>query len=448
MSDQTFDGVQDGNGNLARQAIAAVSWMGMSGIATVLAGLIVVPVLARIYPPAAWGHFAVFQVGAGILALFLTARLELGLPLLPSASQAALHRFLALVVGGATVAFCGLFLLADHNGLLPAGALAIPLGAGLMAILSTLSLRLTAQARFGQLAILEGAAILTPMVFQVVLALGAMPTGSEDLQGLILGQIGGLVVVLAGGHIWVFAGRPKPEPPLPPILPILHRLRSYPRNSLPASIIVVGRERLLTLVAMAFLSPAAVGQIALAQRLAVAPAALVGNAVRPVVFGLAGRSGQIGTGKLALWYLIGVIPLLGAMSGAVSALSEPILRVILGPGWNVAAQAFSALVLVVPARAAAAGLSRLFDLSDRQKHAARLEFGFVLTLIVTLVLIGFTATAQLLWIGFSVVSAVYFLIFSTQALNSTNIPGYIPALATVATVMMGVLGYLIASTPF
>lgn len=434
-------------GDLVRQALGAVSLLGLSGAATLGLGLVALPVLARLYPPTAWGDFAIYQVAAGLLALVFTGRLELGLPLLTRAQQNVLQMFLFRAVFAYAFVLTGLLWLGLElvrpRETLCALLLPIPIGAALLAAISIRSLRLTARARFSRLAGLEAATIGLPLILQILFGAAGFTEKTIGISGLIGGQICGLLVVL------VVAGRIENDthgfrdPAQPRLFPILRQLRAYPQNSLPASLLTAGRERLLVLAAMLAFPPPIVGQIAMAQRLANIPATLVGNMVRPVIFGLGRAPGKHRPATLATLFALGGVPLLAIICGAVAALAVPIIDVLLGPDWQGAAQVLSFLVWVVPFRAAASGLSRLFDLAARQRLAAWLEAGFVGALSITLLSVAILApSAQNLALGVALVSAGYFQIYAALAMRSIGVKRSKIALAAILAMTGLVFGYV------
>lgn len=353
-----------------RQMLAGGSWMFLATAVASLAGLMLLPLLSRLIAPVIWGQFAVFQLAAGLLALLLTGRYELALPILEPRDRALLVQALArwLILAGATGTAGAVLILwlTEVPPALRVAAISLVPAAALSGLIAVTSARLTAAQEFRRLALVEVAAGTLPIAVQVATLLAGAPA---SLSALCMASILGQALALA------LAGRPLAPRMMGTVglRRVLRSQRVYPLAVMPTSMFALGRDRLLPLFAMAWLGSGPAGVAAMAQRLANAPAVIAATALRPVFYGTA--AGLEGQGRRDLAWRMAL--LLGCSAAFVAGLvlGAPGVWIgwLLGPDWEAADGILRILLVPLPLRVVAGVLIRSYDLSGAQRVAAQLE---------------------------------------------------------------------------
>lgn len=319
------------------------------------------PLLARLYSPQEIGTAAAVMAAAGVIAAVATFRLELMVPGAPDVEVKWLVRRAAalMVVVAAVLSPIAGFVL----GLSPLDTLLT----GLTAIgISFVALSLQVASRVQELRGVAAAKALQGIgqtVTQVCLAVPAGPIGMQAGVAVGLLAAGGVQAMSARSHVQALPTQ-KPNP---------LRVRAIARSALlltcaaACNAAVVAALPLLTQI---FFDERATGELAVAQRLALAPAGLVVAAVLPVVitqFGKQVRTDATASRTIVLRWLKRLIPLgLIATSALLAAPLLPLAE-LLGDEWKDVGGYVAAMAPQIGAQLIVGPLSQCLVIQERTR---------------------------------------------------------------------------------
>ena len=343
--------------------------------------LLLGPVVARLFTPAAMGVFTQFTTIAAALAVAASLRYEQALPLALDDSDAAALLALALrLVAGAVLVSVPLAWALHAAGWLPLPAL-LPLAMACSGLLQVLMLWANRAQRFGALAISRvaqyGGAALGQVLLGWLLWQGAA-AGREGAWALVLAPMAAQLLAMA----WLL--RPAPaggwRALLAPAAPALReRMGAMARQhkdfalvNTPHAFLGTLQDALAVALLVAWSGEAAAGFWGLALRYLKAPATLVGSAVSQALYPrLAAASADEAPRLVRQVMALLAVPALGLM--ALLLVAGPwLFERLFGAPWREAGELARALAPYIAAHFVAAPLAVVTMAWDAQRWAFRL----------------------------------------------------------------------------
>jgi O-antigen/teichoic acid export membrane protein len=409
-----------------RNQVLKVAGSGVGGQAITFLSL---PILSRLYTPEAFGGWALFVSAAIMLGTIATLRYELAV-VLPRRDGTA-----ASLVGAGFAASLVTALLA---------ALALPLIARWMIgpddartigpllwllpvfVLAAAAYQLglawcTRRDAFGVYSLGQFTLPAATALGQALAALAGFDTAGGLILGSVLGYVAGALL------LWSFSAAGDGAILLRGLAPAriganARRYYKYPAFMTPYTLLSAARDRAIYFLLGGYVGGRATGFYAMAQRFTNIPNSLVAGAIRPVFFQFAARR-----------ELAGMAPMVAAIMAALLVLAVPnlivflffagpILGLLFGQEW-VAAAPFASL-LAVPAVPLLLGnwMDRVFDISNRQGLAFRLEAIFSVVTLAAL-FTGFWVTGQAI-VAVAMQAAAMFIYFSVWNVIAFRIAGF------------------------
>lgn len=340
-------------------------------------GLIVTPIIARLYGPEAFGDFTLVQAVASVLVPIATLRLQFAL-LLPD-SEGEVKTLLKISLSAVTVlaVFLGAgatvvarlvdtdTVLATWEGGFWAGAMIW--ATGLFAVLSQVALR---DHNYSSVALRQ----VTQHGSTGVIQIGWGLAMNNTYVGLTLGRMLGLVLscipLLKGVRsYWAASGGSSTTL-------VLRRYWRYPAILMPSAVLnVLGSQLPILLVASVFSSHVA-GQLGMGNRIALIPATLLGLAISQVFAAEAAatlRSGGRGILK-SFVSLAGKLSLVAVLVAAGLYFLAPwAFEVFLGTDWGMAAEMTQVMSISVSLGMIASPLSTIFLVLQASKTSFGLD---------------------------------------------------------------------------
>ncbi len=352
-----------------------------AGVGTLLAQIVnlaCIPLLARLYEPAAYGMWALVQAMALVIGGLSTLRYDLAIVVEPDHIKA---QRLFFVTG--LLAFCvsslAILVLAAGQYFLFVGS--EPISGAMIVLLGAWVLMLAASQLLQSWLMREEAFLLISLaqIGNVVVAnlvqLAAYAIGGASW--LVGGSVVGQFVAVA---ILFLALRRSPQAPewrspdwLRASLDVLRSHSRFPRFSLPFSILSLIRERAPLFVLGIYATPAQVGLFSQIWRLANVPVGLTSSALRPVMFQ---RAAAVGTqnAESAVQGLLRGLALFGAPLVVVAIFwHRELVPLVLGPTWADAGAYVPAVALPAFLFALTNWMDRLLDVAGRQDLNLKLE---------------------------------------------------------------------------
>lgn len=364
---------------------------------TVLAatiGVVVTPILSRLYSPTEFGVFGVFAAALSLVVVISTLRYDWAIPAAPDDREAASILVVAIAAVAGTSIICGLLAATGVLGLLISEARdysmmlawALPLGmaaAGTYAAFSSWMIRRRNFSTLGRTKITQSVSMLGTQ-----LALGVMGAGSV---GLIIGQIAGsgAGIIRLGRQILKNDGSAFADLPSAHLRATATAYRNFPLLSGPAAFLDALTGALPLLVLASRFGAATAGQFTIVQRVIMAPLALLTTVMAQVLFGelAAIRRTNAATMQAVFSRRLRQIFMLTSLLVAMMVIVVPIaLPVILGPRWDDATTYFLILSPMLLLNIVAAPFHAPLDILRRQDlHILRDTLrAFVMTIALTL----------------------------------------------------------------
>jgi len=337
---------------LWRGGLRAVVGLSSATVAGQLLVAAAMPVLTRLYAPAAMGVFATFSGIAMTVFVAAGLRYEGAIPIARRDAHARLLLLLALVCGVAFAVACVPVVVLGRERIAVA-ADAPGLGA-LLWLLPPFVLFASANRAWQALAVrdrrfvdvartrmVQAPATLVPQLGGGLLQLGAPAL----VVGFILGQTAGLLSLMRGtGGLRGLVGAAWPGRRL---RALARRHWRFPVLDMPAAFANTLGSHLPALALAFAVSPAAAGVYAVHQRLLLGPAAIVTQAIGQVLLGdvrVDLESGAIRTKAPRVAALLGVVAVVVAIVGYLVA--DPLMTLALGPDFAADHAPYARFVLV------------------------------------------------------------------------------------------------------
>lgn len=378
--------------------------------------LLSMPIISRLYTPADYGIFGATIAIIALAVIVSTLQLHQAI-VLPKSNGTAIRLCRisceGSVIGGTVVVFLLLIYtsLADAEGRIPS---TWPLLAGLSVTASGVSQSLQALAVRGQafMAVAKAAVIRVIVVACVQIVFGLMGYGASGLLfGFVFGEMT-LASVLAVAIKSRSAALRRPQ--------CWQRKKSliidygdFAKYGTPMELLNSASQGAPTLLLGWFFGPSVAGYYVFAIRILLAPAQLIGNAVRQVVsqrFAVLSH----GSGQLGKEFRIVTIVLLAAgIVGAVITFSflPNLFEVIFGSEWEQSGYYGSWLIFWVAFVMANAPSSVILRVLRKQKENFYFNVAIFLSRIAVLLLGGLLWTATVTVATFAVIGVIYNVIF-------------------------------------
>ncbi|ARU04590.1 hypothetical protein CCO03_07810 [Comamonas serinivorans] len=352
----------------------AVAVLLAGGAAAQLLPLLLGPVLARLYSPAAMGLYTAFAAWAATLAVAACGRYDFALPL--ARDEAEAEGLLALCVRiGIGVSLSMVLLSIVWIVLWPDTSHLVAWLAPLVALMAWVQLRVmwaTRAQAFQAMALSRFVQYGAVALLQVAVAWGAMgapglhaawggPLPAEQAWLLVASQ-----AVALGLAAWVLR-RPAPRrgwlraawPPAdaPGLRELARRHRDFPLLNAPHALLGALQDALAVALILAFTGDVAAGFWGLALRYLKAPAALVGQAVSQAVYPRLAQT-SVAEGRRLVRRLLALLAALGVLGAALLMLVGPALFAwAFGEPWRPAGELARALAPYIAVHFVAAPLA-------------------------------------------------------------------------------------------
>lgn len=352
------------------------------------------PILTRLYEPAAFGVLAVYAAIVAILGLVAAGRWELAIPLARDPKElAGIGALAAITMVGSTAMVTGLlfFFSTSIMDLLSAPELLtlwplIPvgiLGASAYQVMSYWAVRRGAYGSIGGTTLLRS----TVQVGGQVGFFRLFPGGA----GLVLGQMLGQMV--GAGHLARRVAHPEVSGTRIGRKDIAAALREhwrFPVFSGPASLMNVASRQGPALVVAGLFGAQWAGWYTVAERVVAQPMRAIGNSTAQVFYGEVSsdlREGSVDRARRRFLRVSAVLFVIGLVPALLLFLFGPVLfRLAFGPGWEPAAELAGALAVAMAFQLAASPVSQTLNLVRRQSWVLVLDgLRLVLTMGVLVV---------------------------------------------------------------
>lgn len=388
----------------------AVALAGIGGGQALL--FLAMPFLARAFGPAAFGSYAVVVSIAGVLSIVAALRFDLAIVSATDEDVPALTRaafVLPLVVVPAALCFLAVVLASPWGEALPFASGALP-AIGAIAVLQGLALVGAALGtRLGAFSTVAAMKILQPAGFALT-ALFLL----HDLEMAM--AVGWLIAMLAS--VRLFRGIPLARG-WSRSWATSKRMWRFAALSSPMAVLDALALALPLLVIAASFGDEAAGNYSQVQRLIGAPLTLLAMAASQVFMKYAGdrlRKGQAVMPLLARFALfMAMLDVLVLI--AVILVGDPLLRLLVGPGWRTDTMFLILALLPIVFRVIASPVSSVLILTHRLWELAAWQLGYFLTTAATL----FAAARWLDFEGLLIALAINeFLLYTIYLLLSAR----------------------------
>lgn len=399
---------------------------------SILIQLLLTPIIARIYPPEAYGTFSLFNAIVSNLALIGTLTYVRAL-LLPKTHRDFIHLaqlviFLSFVFSAVVTGITLLFgrelqVLLNLENL---GNWIYAIGpAVLLLTMGQLVGEWNARSkRFRKRSITEVSSALGIRLFHIAYGLSLL----GNFQGLIIGEYLGKTCVTLSLFIDVADRRSKKLLRFfkkYQLLKIARNFKNYPLYFLPGSWMNLLSEQLPVYFFTYFYDVKHVGYFALATGLLAIPMRLLGNAVQPVFFQKAVETfnnnrqdlGRITYSLYRQLLFLGVIPF-----SILTVFGDVIFSVFLGKSWTLAGVYASYLGYYYIFRLISSPLSTLFSIYGREKKLLYFQlFLLIIRLLALLLGIYVFRTPEYTLLAFSIANTIAYFLLSLQIFRMVSV---------------------------
>ncbi len=354
------------------------------------------PVLTRLFTPDEFGVLTVFVTLVTALTTVSSGRYEDALMLPEEDGEAAGLLALALLGTTAMAALAALALawtpfwtgLLGDEVMRPAVVL-LPVGTAFVGWSVTLETWHTRCGRFRIVSV--GRTVQSAATVGLQVGAGVAAVGAAGLVGGAAAGFVAVVGVLGAGLLGRDGGLLRASVRLPMLRALARRYARFPLFSAPAALLNVLAGRVPILLLAALFSAEAVGQFGLAFGTLALPLGLVTGAIGQVFFVRAAeaqRTGTLAETALAFYRRLLLITTFPAL--AVFVAGPALFALVFGPAWGTAGAYARALAPWVLLLSVAVPLTRIFDVTERQR--ADLRFSVFLFVVQVG---GFSAAASL-----------------------------------------------------
>lgn len=343
------------------------------------------PVLARAYPPHAFGAYQYYFAVLNFLAVLCGLRYEVALLRARGGNEerAVLRLALGLNLGTAllVMAGCGALALMPWfaSRLTPTTLLLLPVGLLFGGVFQTLSYVLF---RYQALGINSIAKIGQSLAFGL-LGIAAAWLGAHTF-GLVVADVAGRALAAVVAIIWIMRTRKTLLGRISrrAIVTAARRHRSFPLYSVPGALLTASLSLIVPSAMLISFGVATMGQYALVERVLLAPAGLVGQSIAQAFTAQLSAAVVNKEDALLIFHrIVGVMALLGLLPSLVLLVAGPWLVVTLfGPQWELAGELSRAIVPMFYSSLVTAPVNMALLIIGAQKY----QFGWEITRLVVI----------------------------------------------------------------
>lgn len=361
------------------------------------------PLLSRMYSPDEIGTAAAVMAAGGIIGAVAALRFELMLPGAPDEEVrwVARRAGLLLVVSSVLLSpIAGLVLSFSPIDVMLTALTAIGIG-GVALSMQTAS----------RVQVLRGVAIAKAVqgVGQTAVQIAlAVPAGAIGMQS------GAALGLLTASGVQTLSSRRRIRA-LPAAKPSPSRIRTMIRRALVLTVAAAFNAAVvssLPLLTTLFYGEAATGELAVAQRLALAPTGLVVAAVLPVVitqFGTQRRDDRTASRALVVRWLRRLVPLGAAATILLLGASMLPLEVMLGAEWDGVGAYVAAMAPLIGAQLIAGPLAQCLVIQERERAQLLWDVCRLVAVVAAAAIVMFLGgdAIAMVWVVSGVLSAAY-----------------------------------------
>lgn len=362
---------------LLKQASALFTGEGAAHL-LLLVGL---PVMARLYPPEAFGLFGVFASCATFLGVLFSGRFELAIPTAHDEQEALqLHRLVQIISAVATLVIAIAGASIPQTIWEPYYPILLGLVCSLSVWCSSCRLMLSYKRAFKLLGRLRFLQACVTVGASAVLGLLNFET-----LGLIVGLLAGYVCHGALGEIWIGSSFPAVDKKVSR-LSLMRSFRNYPLLSAPTHLLNAVTSQLVVPVVSYFFGLQIAGHFSLAKRVLEAPSALIGRTIHAVFFTEASCRSDDPSALKALVYrvLVGVGVFATVLFLSVLVLAPWMAPWIFGEEWDHIALFLQVLAIGHLVQFIHFPITSLFLVLNRQLLELRWQFTFSALVIIAI----------------------------------------------------------------
>ncbi len=366
-------------------------------------GILIAPVLTRLYPPDAFGTAAVLSSLVSILAVVSCLRYELAI-MLPDRDQDASSLLVASLVLVPIVAGLGAVAVLSGRDLIITALRApelepylalVPLFVLANGAFRALSYWNSRAKRFGEISIVKGIQSVVTAGGELGLAVAGIADAGGLIAGRLLGALGG--ALLLGRHTWRY-DRPvlRAGAQWRALVTGVKRYKRFPLYSTWSALLNSISWQLRSLLLSSFFSSSIVGYYALGTRALRLPMSLIGGAIGQVFFQRAAEARAEGTlkdvveGAYRRLVMLGMFPLL-----LLSIVGRDLFTVAFGDGWAEAGVYTQILSVWTFFWFISSPLSTLYSVLERQKAGLALNIVNLVTRVGSLVVGGWVRNPRI-----------------------------------------------------
>jgi O-antigen/teichoic acid export membrane protein len=343
-------------------------------------GILVAPILSRLFAPEAFGLFGLFASIFGILGSIACLRYDLAI-MLPKEDEKAANLFAGTVIIAALLScFCSLVIWIAGSRILNlfnAEQLSsyvwyIPLMVFLIGTFSAANYWNSRTKHFGRLAFVRIINSFTNNLIKLTMGFRGYVGGEIFIVAAFLAQVISNLILYF--KIWVSDGKFfKNNVRLKEILRLSSRYRRFPQYSVWSGILVDFSLKLPVFTIAYFFSPKELGYFVFVQTIVRVPFNLIGDSISKVLFQKA-ASIKDSAAELSSWiekvfYFLTTFFMLPAL--VVSILGDDIFRVLFGANWSEAGLYAQILIFSILIELLTAPFGSLFNVLEKQKEALR-----------------------------------------------------------------------------
>ena len=386
-----------------------------------LIGVLLAPLITRIYTPEEYGIFILYSSLLGMLTVLGTLRYEEAIPIAEDEEKAINVLTLCLIILITLTGGIGLFLLGFketvltlfENQLLTNYIHFLPLGIFLSGFYNLLVQWTIRRKNFNLISRTKVTQSFLGNFMKLIL--GFVEVGAVGLiGGTILGQSGGITTLFA--QIWKKERHLFKKISIQKIRWSAKRYKKFPVYGAPSQFLNSAGLQLPTLFITAMYGGHVIGLFGLANNIVNLPMFLIGNAISDVFYGEAASIGKRNPQALKelSMRLFKKLVLLGLLPFLILFLFGPfVFSLVLGTDWYEAGVYARILAVLAFSRLIFTPISRVFHVFERQREGLFLDILRV-TLVLILFLISkfFNFTIYMTLIGYAfVMCCVYFATF-------------------------------------
>lgn len=370
---------------------------GFGGVTNQMIVFLSLPLIARLYEPAAYASWVIVMATASIFGSVACFRYELAIVTTGTEDDAS-SLFWACVLSALVF---GLLILVGYviyaqqtyfnidNSLLNVRHhfIFISLMTAMTGINVTLQSWNTRHKMFMYNSLALVILSITTVSIQLLWAVKISPTP----YGLLLGSLGGVAAAIACQLISMITSRNIPvfhQRIFKRVLPCLKQQKRFLQYSTPYTVFGLIRDRATTLVMQAFLPMQAVGVYALSYRVMNFPGGFVGNALRPVFFQACSAQGvglmESKMNRVLKWLVVLVVPFMVIYFN----FADDLFVLFFGAQWKEAGYLGKFIIFPAATSVLIGWMDRIMDVLGQQKLTLLLEVIFS------------TLSISGLWLGF------------------------------------------------